>query len=391
MALTISDVLTSANATTWTTKILGWATNLGLTATSWQPGGIARTLISVVANVMSAQDGVVTGLASAGWLDTAASVTPEGGPGWLDLVAQYVYNLTRNQATYGTTSVTLTNTGGPIGPLPAGTYHVTAYGTGHTYTNSASITIAGGTTTTIALVCDQAGVSDTDTTHNVTPITAYAGVTAGPLLTAAIGALAETNAALIARCKAKLASLATNTGTGWGYTYYATTTTAPGYPSLGTDSVTRTQIVPDTINGNVTVYLANSSGPVLGATVTAMQTYLTATVMPDGDNMTVAAASSTTINVTATAYCPAAYATQVTVDLPAAVAAYIAALPVGGEVIPGTSNKGLSYESIEDYIARNVTYLRAQVVTLNGLQTDVIMSNGQVAVAGTNTTTYGGI
>ncbi len=391
MGLTISDVLTSADAPTWTTKILTWATNLGLTATSWQPGGIARTIISVVANVMSAQDGVVSGLASAGWLDTSAAVTPEGGPGWLDLVAQYVYNLTRNPATYGTSSVVLTNTGGAIGPLAAGTYHLTAYGTGHTYTNSASVTIAGSGTTTVALVCDQSGVTDTDTSHAMTPIAAYAGVTAGPLLTAAVGSLAETNAALIARCKSKLASLATNTGTGWGYTYYATTTTAPGYPSLGTDSVTRTQVVPDTINGNVTVYLANSSGPVLGATVTAMQTYLTATVMPDGDNMTVAAASSTTVNVTAVAYCPASYQTQVTVDLPAAVASYIAKLPIGGEIIPGTSNKGVSYEAIEDYIARSVTYLRAQVVTLNGAQTDVIMSNGQVAVIGTNTTTYGGV
>lgn len=392
MPLTLSDVLTSATVDEWETEILNWATSLGLTATSWQPGGVARTIIAVMANALAAADEVTTGIAAGGYLDTAATVTPEYGPGWLDLVAQYVFGLTRTPATQGTSTCQLINSGAPIGPIPAGAYHLQA-ASGHTYTNIAAITIAGGgASTTIALVCDQVGVSDAAATA-LTPITVYAGVTSGGLITAAIGSPGETNAALISRCRDKLGALAPKLGNASSYRYFALTTTESGYP-LPTAPITRVRVAADTFTGAVTVVLANASGAPTGGDVAAMQTYLDDVATPDSATMTCVAATQENLQLVMQAYCPVAYSAQVVTDVTAAWLAYVASLDIGGQVLVGGAY-GIPIEGLENFIARRVTYLRTQVTTINGSPNDYLFSvvspGNKVGVSTAVTVTYAGV
>jgi hypothetical protein len=262
---------------------------------------------------------------------------------------------------------------------------------GHTYTNSASITIATGATT-IALVCDQVGVSDAAATA-LTPITVYAGVTSGGLITAAIGSPGETNAALISRCRDKLGALAPKLGNASSYRYFALTTTEPNYPLLGSP-ITRVQVNADAYTGIVVVYLANASGAPTVGDVALMQSYLDQYATPDSATMTCAAATPTPVTMQLIAYCHASYSSQVSADVSAAYSAYIASLDIGGEPLEGAlaGLYGVSLDGFENYLARHVTYLRTQITTLdNAAQSYVLSTTDKVATAGVVTVTYAGV
>lgn len=387
MALTISDVLSAATRAEWETKILAWATSLGLTTTSWQPGGAARTIITVIAEALSATDSVSADIAAGGWLDTAAAVTPEGGPGWLDLCAQYGFDVTRTPATYGTSTVQLTNTGAAVGPLPAGTYHLRA-ASGNTYTNSAAITIGAGGTTTIAIVCDQAAAVDGGGSA-LTAITAYPGVTVGTMVTAAVGAPAESNANLVARCRLKLASLGPKLGTASSFQYFALSPDLDGYPALSS-TITRCKVVADPASGEIQVIIANASGAPGVPDIAAMQLYLETVATPDGETMTVYAAANVTVTTGIQVWCPPSYQSQVSADVTAAVIAFLASLNIGGAQTETASIVGVSYNALEDYVARAVPYIRTQSTTINNGTASIALAYNEVAVSGVVTVTYMG-
>lgn len=387
MSLTLSDVLSVASVAQWEAQLLSYASALGLTSTAWQPGAIARTIFAVFARALNAEDQVSYGIAAGGFLDTAASVTPEGGPGWLDLVAEYNFGVTRNPATQGTSTVDVVNAGAPIGPIPAGAYHLQAP-SGHTYRNAAAIMLATGTTT-IAIVCDQFGVSDGAGTI-LTPITTYSGVTTPTGITpSAVGAAVETNAQLIERCKAKLTALAPKLGGASSYVYFATTPTEPGYPAV-TTPITRAKTITNPITGEVDVYLATSTGGVIVGDVALMQAYLDTVATPDGVTMVCDTALSTNIAVVMQVYCPVAFSTQVVTDVGAAIDAYITNVPIGGEPLEG-GGSGVSYNGLEDYVARAVPYLRTQTTTLNATSSSVPLAPSDVAVVFSATVTYAGV
>lgn len=387
MTLSISDVLTTASVAEWETKILSWASMLGLSVTSWQPGGVGRTIITVMANAMNAADQTASGIAAGGWLDTASAVTPEGGPGWLDLCAQYTYDVTRNAATYGTSTVQLTNTGAAVGPLPAGTYHLRA-ASGNTYTNSGAITIGAGGTTTIAIVCDQPAAVDIGGS-TMTAVTAFPGVSVGTLASSAVGAPAESNSALVARCRLKLASLGPKLGTASSFQYFALTPSLSGYPALSS-TITRCKVSADPASGNIEVILANSSGSPDPADISAMQLYLETVATPDGETMTVTGATNVSIATDILVWCPPTYQTQVVTDVKAAVAAFIASLNIGGAQTETSSIVGVSYNALEDYVARAVPYIRTQSTTLNNGTASVALAYNEVAVDAGATVTYQG-
>jgi len=91
------------------------AATLELKTTSWQSGGMARTIFAVMSNMFAQGDGIISVMAQGGFLDFAATgqvtytaangqtvvqkVTPdpsipgenpEGTPGWLDVLASSV-------------------------------------------------------------------------------------------------------------------------------------------------------------------------------------------------------------------------------------------------------------------------------------------------------------
>ena len=153
-SIAASNVFTPAPAPTWLTFILGISSTLGLPTTAWQPGGVTRTILTILSNVQAAQDGLVSLISQGGFLDFAGGgtvtttnaagnsvttyVTPDPSipaqwptagvpplPGWLDILADSSFNCQRIQPTYASGLLTIANASAQTyGPFAPGTYHV---------------------------------------------------------------------------------------------------------------------------------------------------------------------------------------------------------------------------------------------------------------------------
>lgn len=151
----------------WLANLLLNAQDLGLSTTAWQPGGMVRTILSIMAVSLSVEDNLISAMAQGGFLDWAASGTvtvvnldgtttivpvspdpsivgqnPNGTPTWLDVLADGVYNCQRQVATQAPGNLAVANsTTSTYGPFAAGTFHVQNTVTGSTYANQGSLTI----------------------------------------------------------------------------------------------------------------------------------------------------------------------------------------------------------------------------------------------------------
>jgi hypothetical protein len=152
---------------TWLSIMLSIATTVQLPTTSWQSGAPERTILAIEAVCFAQSDNDISIMAQGGFLDSAASGTvtfttidgtsltvpvtpdpsnaaqnPSGALGWLDLLTQNVYDVTRLSATYASGPLAIANIGvGSVGPYSAGTYHVGNAATSATYNNPSSLTI----------------------------------------------------------------------------------------------------------------------------------------------------------------------------------------------------------------------------------------------------------
>lgn len=175
MGLSFSNVFTPATAAQWLAQYLTNASIVGLSTSSWQSGGMARTLIAIFSNLLSVTDGVVSISAQGGFLDFAATgtvqytnpstgqvvtayVTPDPAfpnqwpvpgqqpqPGWLDFLADSTYDIQRIAAVAAAGQLTFANiSGASQGPYQIGNYHVGAPGLmgSPTYSNTSALTIA---------------------------------------------------------------------------------------------------------------------------------------------------------------------------------------------------------------------------------------------------------
>lgn len=192
--LSFNQLRINATQPQWLTNFLETARSLNLPVTSWQPGGIARTIFVVFSYVMQSQDVAISIIAQAGFLDFAATgsvsytdvngntvvvyVTPDpsdpeqnpdGTPGWLDVLASSVYNVQRVWSTYAGGTLALINTSlATYGPFDAGTYHVANTATDAAYANTAILSIPPSTLvgTAVATVANAAGLIRITTTAN---------------------------------------------------------------------------------------------------------------------------------------------------------------------------------------------------------------------------------
>jgi hypothetical protein len=165
--LTITELFTPATNSQWLQTLLTNAATLQLTTTSWQSGGMALTILQLVSNTLSQEDGIISIMAQGGFLDFAASgqvtyvaangttvtafVTPDpsvpaqnpnGTPGWLDVLANSVYNLTRIGSQQAANQLAIANaSANTYGPYVGGSYHVANPLTAATYSNEGSLTI----------------------------------------------------------------------------------------------------------------------------------------------------------------------------------------------------------------------------------------------------------
>lgn len=371
--LTIDDLFTPATADQWKAQIYANAATTGLSTDAWEPGSPTRTILAIVAAMLSQGDGLVSQIAQGGFLDFAATGTvtytasngqtvtvpvtpdpsdptanPTGALGWLDLLASSVYDVSRNIATYATGPLAVGNTAPAALVYAAGTYHVENPTTGATYTNAADINVPQGsvvgvsvtnvtaaapivvttsgahgladgaaivlsgvvgpnvagvfvvtvasatsfklngtdgttnpayvsggtvrTTSPITVVADLAGTGGTSVAGAITlAVTSNPGVyVANP--SNIIGSGFETNTALAARCRARLASLSPN-GPKGAYAYFALSasdilgnSSNPLFvaPAVTIPAITRADVVRSSSTGIVTTVIASAAGAVSG-------------------------------------------------------------------------------------------------------------------------------
>lgn len=171
MTLAISAIFTPATQPQWLQDILANMATTQLQTTSWQSGGMARTILVIMSNIFAQEDAVVSGMAQGGFLDFAASGTvtyvdgdgativqpvtpdpsipaqnPTGAAGWLDVLANSVYNVQRIGAAAASGLMVIANaSANTYGPYAAGGYHVANPSTAATYANPSSLTIVPGT------------------------------------------------------------------------------------------------------------------------------------------------------------------------------------------------------------------------------------------------------
>src|SRR5271165_904390 len=179
--LTVSDLFTPAPSGvgafgnvpqvapsgTWLGVQLANAALVGLPTTSWQSGAPERTIMAIEAISFAQSDINISIMAQGGFLQSAASGTvtytsnngtnitipvtpdpsnqaqnPTGALGWLDLLTENVYNVTRLQATFATGPLAIANLkGSSVGPYSAGAFHVSNVATGATYSNESTLTV----------------------------------------------------------------------------------------------------------------------------------------------------------------------------------------------------------------------------------------------------------
>lgn len=355
---------------------------LGLDTTAWQPVSPSRTILAINANIIAGYSTYVNLIAKGGFASYAATITDSNGAEvttWMDLVSEQVYATTRIPATYAAGTVTLTNSGGTVGPYSAG--QLVAYNvvTGAKFANTASVTLANGANAVAvqALVAGSGSTSGAGTiTALVTPIV---GVTATNAATI-VGTDAEGNASLLQRDLAKLGTLSPN---GPAQAYYAVATgmldpLQPWYDPTLTAAITRVK----TFAGfaAVSCVIANASGAVSGADVTRVDAQIQKWCVPLGTVAVVSSATANPIAITATIYVPTSAGLSSGAVVSAATSAltsYLEGIDIGG--VTGATPNIIPYSELLATIARSVT---TTAVTLSAPSADYPLTATEVATLG---------
>ena len=391
--LTLSALLVQQTQAAIYQAILNAATLLDLPVTSWTAGDPTRSLFYVESALIEALESVVVGYVQSGFLDYAAvPVTNADGSTstnpWLSILAYEVFGVTVPEATYATTTVTLTNAGGGQYVLDAGDLTLQNSTTGATYTSTTPITLTpvgtSGATGTVTVVANQAGgAGNAGATEIDTLVTAFLGVTCSNAA-AAIGVDEQDPQTTVAQCRDKLGSLSPN-GPSAAYSYVALNSAL-----TGVTSVTQARTYPDSATGDVLVYVCGPGGATIsGGDITAVTNAILQWATPLCITPTVLSATGVTVAVT---YTLTVYQSvnQTTAQVEAAVLAALEALfanqPIGGNVIPPAST-GIMAQSMIEAAIGGVFPTETVDVVVSLPAGDTTLTAGQVAALGTVTPT----
>jgi hypothetical protein len=293
---------------------------VGLPVTTWRTGDPTRTMLRADADAFETLDAVQAELAKSAFLETA-----EGD--WLTLRAEDVFGVEREEASFATSTVTLSNAGGGLYELSPGGLIVKNSTTGTTYTNQATITVLPGPSTlSVSVVAQEAGAGGSAGVNTIDTIVSptLTGVTI-TASTAAVGADAQTDAGLREQCVATLGSLSP-AGSADAYEYVARNSTLTGI-----NGVSRASASGNNATGTVTVYVATTTAALDTPTVAAIQAAVDQWATPLAIAATVQSGSPSTINVNLT-LTPARPEMQDVAE--AAIAEYFAGIDFGGTIAP---------------------------------------------------------
>lgn len=171
----LSDLLTVKTAATYQAEILADVVDVSivttpLPVTAWQPGSVARTLIAVQAVIAADFDTAKRAIAEGGFLSTATG-------DWLTLLAEEVYDTTRDAAVATRGLVLLTDSGG--GPYTKGASKVSvSNGAGRAYQSLEGITLPASGSLFVHVQAESAGANWNVSNSTITTlVSAMAGVT----------------------------------------------------------------------------------------------------------------------------------------------------------------------------------------------------------------------
>lgn len=288
---------------------------LGLPVTSWQTGDPTRSLYMYLAEVLNSLEGQVSEYIKAGFLSSATGQ-------WLKVLAKEVFGVDFLEATFGTPTITITNTLGKFYVFGVGDLTVKNTATGKTY-HSTSVALdpttrapigplSFGVTALFELTADEAG-SDSNAAANEIDafVTTFLGL-AIVSSTASIGQDEQSEDDLKTQCRSTLGALSPN-GPADAYEYVARNPTLTGVLE-----VTRAKATQDGTTGDVTVFIASASGAVSGGSVTAVQDAEEQWATPFCVTPTVVSATAVPVNIVAVLEgdnIPSGFAAKATAEL----------------------------------------------------------------------------
>lgn len=356
----------------------------GVSTTSWKTGSPARTLIVAFAFVMSGFSKLTAEIAKSGFLELATV-------DWLTAVAKYVYGVTRDTGAFATGNVKFTNTAGGVYSGVAGDLVAINPTTGKTYRNTAAYSIAAGSvgTPTIVQIAFQAielGTASTSTPNTITQLVTTLSGVAVTNDNALVGRDAESDVALRTRCNEKIGTLSPN-GPRDAYSFVARSAKkADGVTSVG---VTRVRVVADG-SGNVTVYVANASGPISGSAgdpatdLGAVNDAIQKLAAPLGVTATVISATAKSIGVTYQLWVQNTSGltdAQLTAAVADKLTTYLTTIPIGGLNTAGGSGF-VYFTAIEAVIGGANTTAHTVKVTVTVPAADVAIAVSEAPVLG---------
>lgn len=378
MALTLSSLISTQTKAEILTKGLQVAQSVGLTVTSWAVGDPTRSLYHYLAELLETLELAVVEYCKAGFLDHAEE-------DWLTLAAEQLYGVERIEATYASTTVTLTNGGGGLYEFGVGDITFKNSTTGATYHNTSSGTLAAGIGNTLDMdvVADEAGADSAALATEIdTLVTTLPDVTCSNT-SAATAIDAESDLDLRERCRDKLGALSPN-GPKDAYDYVAR-----NQGLTGTTAVTRTRVFATSTTGSVTVHLAGPSGAVGAGDVTAVEAAILEWATPLCVTPIVVSATNLTLPVTYQLWLYSSVG-ETTATIETAVADALAAMlqgrPIGGDIIPPSAD-GYIYHSMIESTIRAVYPGHAFRCVVTSPASDTLLAAGQVAVLGAVTPT----
>lgn len=369
--MTIDELTTPMTVDEAKTAIYTAMATKGVKTTSWKTGAVVRTIVACVALVLAAFSRLQALIAAGGFLATA-----EGQ--WLTLVAHYVYGVTRSTGSFASGVVTFDNAGGGVYSGAAGDLVVRSGATDKTYRNTAAYSIGAlATGVDVAFEAVELGSDSTAPAATIDElVTTLSGVTCTNVA-ALVGTDEETDVELRTRCAAKLGTLSPD-GPADAYSYVARSTLRADGTPIG---VTRVKTTPDGLGG-VGVIVATGSGGVTGTEgdpatdLGAIAAAIWEQVEPLAVTATVASATAYPIAVTYELWVRASgglTAGQIGEEVEAALTAYLAAVPIGGD---GGFVRLSALEAVVGSVRPDTTRV---TLTLPGGDTALLVASAPVA------------
>jgi phage-related baseplate assembly protein len=375
--LSISDLLSPVTTDQVRAKFVSMLIAVGIPADKWRKGGVASSILTVVAATYASFSVVLVQALSGQFLSQASG-------GWLTLLAIFVYGVTRRSAVAASGPVTLSNTGGGIYIFGPGQVTVQNSSTKETYTNVDPINLGPGTpslptTQTANFVAQDLGALGSAVPGAIdTLVTAMVGVTVtNPI--ALIGIDEQQDDDLRAQCLNKLAALSVR-GPRGAYAYAVRQLGVN--PTTGQPlNINRVSVSPSSHTGIVTVTVASPTGPVTADDMAGAATSIEANARPDAVTVVLNQATPVLYNPALTIWAqalPGVAAPDIKTAADAAIAAFISAYPINGIV------KGLSQGLFGTGIDAEVGATNPAIFAIDGA-TDLALTTGQVATNGVTT------